>query len=187
LIGLPFDQVARKMKLLMHICCGPCTIYPLKELRTQGHEVAGIFYNPNIHPYQEYKRRLQTLNDYAAKTFLNVFYPEGYALEEFLRQIVFKENDRCEYCLQHRLKFTAETALSGKYDGFTTTLLYSKYQKHDLIRDIGEHFGKQLGILFYYQDFRIGWADGVKISRELEMYRQQYCGCIYSEKERFYK
>jgi predicted adenine nucleotide alpha hydrolase (AANH) superfamily ATPase len=175
------------MKLLMHICCGPCTIYPLKELRTQGHEVAGIFYNPNIHPYQEHQRRKQTLNDYAAKTFLNVFYPEGYALEEFLRQVVFKENDRCEYCLQHRLKFTAETALSDKYDGFTTTLLYSKYQKHDLIRDIGEHFGKQLGIPFYYQDFRIGWVEGVKISKELEMYRQQYCGCIYSEKERFYK
>lgn len=175
------------MKLLMHICCGPCTIYPLKELRTQGHEVAGVFYNPNIHPYQEYQRRLQTLNDYAAKSFLNIFCPEGYPLEEFLRQIVFKENDRCKYCLQHRLKYTAEMALADKYDGFTTTLLYSKYQKHDLIREIGEHVSRQLGIPFCYQDFRAGWAEGVKISKELGMYRQQYCGCIYSEKERFYK
>jgi hypothetical protein len=175
------------MKLLMHICCGPCTIYPLKELRIQGHEVAGVFYNPNIHPYQEYQRRLQTLNDYAAKTFLKTYCPEGYLLEEFLRQIVFKENDRCKYCLQHRLKYTAEMALADKYDGFTTTLLYSKYQKHDLIREIGEHLSWQVGIPFYYQDFRAGWAEGVKISKELDMYRQPYCGCIYSEKERFYK
>ncbi len=175
------------MKLLMHICCGPCTIYPLKELRIRGHEVAGLFYNPNIHPYQEYQRRLQTLNDYAARTFLNIFCPEGYPLEEFLRQVAFKENDRCEYCLQHRLQYAAEMALADKFDGFTTTLLYSRYQKHDLIREIGEHIGMQLGIPFYYQDFRTGWAEGVRISRELEMYRQPYCGCIYSEKDRFYK
>jgi epoxyqueuosine reductase len=175
------------MKLLMHICCGPCTIYPLKELRTQGHEVTGVFYNPNIHPYQEYQRRLQTLNNYAARAFLNIICPEGYPLEEFLRNVVFKEKERCEYCLQDRLKYTAEMAAADKYDGFTTTLLYSKYQKHDLIREIGEHFSRRLGILFLYQDFRVGWAEGVRISRELEMYRQPYCGCIYSEKERFYK
>jgi epoxyqueuosine reductase len=175
------------MKILMHICCGPCTIYPLKELRTKGHEVSGIFYNPNIHPYQEYQRRLQTLNNYAIKAYLNVVYPDDYPLEEFLRQTAYKENDRCEYCLQSRLRFTAEMAAAEKYDGFTSTLLYSKYQKHDLIREIGEHFGKQLGISFYYEDFRTGWAEGVRISRELDMYRQPYCGCIYSEKERFYK
>jgi hypothetical protein len=159
----------------------------LKELRTQGHEVVGIFHNPNIHPYQEYQRRLQTLNDYAAKAFFKVLCSDGYPMEEFLRQIVFKENDRCEYCLQIRLKYTAEMAMTEKYDGFTTTLLYSKYQKHDLIREIGEHFSRQTGIPFYYQDFREGWADGVKISKELDMYRQPYCGCIYSEKERYYK
>lgn len=175
------------MKLLMHICCGPCTIYPLKELRVQGHEVTGVFFNPNIHPYQEYLRRRQTLNDYAAKAFLNIICAEDYPLEEFLRKVVFKENERCEYCLRHRLQYAAEMALADKYDGFTTTLLYSKYQKHDLIREIGEHVGGQLGIPFYYRDFRSGWAEGVKISRELGMYRQQYCGCIYSEKERFYK
>jgi predicted adenine nucleotide alpha hydrolase (AANH) superfamily ATPase len=175
------------MKLLMHICCGPCTIYPLKVLRLQGHEVEGVFYNPNIHPYQEYQRRLETLNDYAAKAFVNIICPAGYHLEEFLRQVAFKEDERCQYCLQDRLRHTAELALSNKYDGFTTTLLYSKYQKHDLIRELGEHLGKQLGVDFYYQDFRTGWNEGVKISKELNMYRQPYCGCIYSEKERFYK
>ena len=175
------------MKLLMHICCGPCTIYPLKELRIQGHEVTGVFYNPNIHPYQEYQKRRQTLGDYADKAFLNVIWTEGYPLEEFLRGIAFKENERCAYCLVDRLKYTAQLAIREKYDGYTTTLLYSKYQKHDLIREIGENLSRQLGIFFYYQDFRTGWAEGVKISKELGMYRQPYCGCIYSEKERFYK
>ena len=175
------------MKLLMHICCGPCTIYPLKELRIQEHEVTGVFYNPNIHPYQEYQKRRQTLGDYADKAFLNVIWTEGYPLEEFLRGIAFKEKERCAYCLVDRLKYTAQLAIREKYDGYTTTLLYSKYQKHDLIREIGENLSRQLGIFFYYQDFRTGWAEGVKISKEMGMYRQPYCGCIYSEKERFYK
>ena len=78
-------------------------------------------------------------------------------------------------------------AIREKYDGFTTTLLYSKYQKHDLIKEIGKTLSQQLGIFFYYQDFRVGWAEGVKISKELDMYRQPYCGCIYSEKQRYYK
>jgi predicted adenine nucleotide alpha hydrolase (AANH) superfamily ATPase len=84
-------------------------------------------------------------------------------------------------------RVTVELAIREKYDGFTTTLLYSKYQKHDLIREIGKNLSQQLGIFFYYQDFRTGWDEGVKISKELCMYRQPYCGCIYSEKQRFYK
>ncbi|HDQ03708.1 MAG TPA: epoxyqueuosine reductase QueH [Deltaproteobacteria bacterium] len=175
------------MKLLMHICCGPCTIYPLKELRTHGHEVTGLFYNPNIHPYQEYQKRRQTLNDYASKVLLNVIWPEGYLLEEFLRQAVFKEDERCTYCLHERLRYTAEIGIKERYDAFTTTLLCSKYQKHDLIREIGDEVSRKIGISFYYQDFRVGWSEGVKISREIGLYRQGYCGCIYSEKERYYK
>jgi len=176
------------MKVLMHICCGPCTIYPLKELRTQGHEVTGFFYNPNIHPYQEYQRRRQTLGDYADKTFLNVVWQEGYPLEEFLRAVAtFNKEERCAFCLRDRLAYTAQLALNDKYDGFTTTLLYSKYQKHDLIREIGKSLSQQLGIFFHYQDFRTGWQEGIKISKDLEMYRQPYCGCIYSEKERYYR
>lgn len=176
------------MKMLMHICCGPCTIYPLKELRTQGHEVTGVFYNPNIHPYQEYRKRSQTLRDYADKTFLNMIWPEGYPLEDFLRAVSgMKENERCAFCLRSRLTYTAELAINEKYDCFTTTLLYSKYQKHDLIREIAKDLSQKFGIFFYYQDFRTGWNEGIKISKELEMYRQPYCGCIYSEKDRYYK
>lgn len=175
------------MKLLMHICCGPCTIYPLKELRTHGHDVTGLFYNPNIHPYLEFSHRKQTLRDYAEKILLNVIWPDGYPLEEFLRQVAARPEGRCVYCLSDRLKYTAELAKKENFDAFTSTLLYSRYQKHDLIREIGETLGQQIGIHFHYQDFRKGWDEGVKISKELAMYRQQYCGCIYSEKERFYK
>jgi len=175
------------MKLLMHICCGPCTIFPLKELRTSGHEVTGVFYNPNIHPYQEYLRRRQTLQEYAQKAFLNVIWPATYPLEEFLREVSGRDKERCNYCLSDRLKHTAQMAKNQNYDGFTSTLLYSRYQKHDLIKEIGENLSREFGIFFYYHDFRVGWSEGVKISKELGMYRQPYCGCIYSEKERFYK
>jgi hypothetical protein len=113
---------------------------------------------------------------------------EDYPLEEYLRAVAgLKEDERCAFCLRDRLAFTAELAIKEKYDGFTTTLLYSKYQKHDLIREIGKNLSQQLGIFFYYQDFRAGWDEGIKISKELDMYRQPYCGCIYSEKQRFYK
>ncbi len=175
------------MKILMHICCGPCTIYPLKELRTHGCDVTGLYYNPNIHPYMEFKRRKQTLLEYAEKAFLSMIWPPGYPIEEFLREVAPREEERCLYCVRSRLQFTAEMALREKYGAFTTTLLCSKYQKHDLIKEVGEELGRRLGIDFYYNDFRQGWDEGVKISRELELYRQPYCGCIYSEKERYYR
>lgn len=175
------------MKLLMHICCGPCTIYPLKALRTHGHDVTGLFYNPNIHPYLEYARRKQTLQDYAEKILLNVVWTEGYPLEVFLRNVASSPEERCAYCLTDRLRFTAEQAVKENYDAFTSTLLYSRFQKHDLIREAGDNLSRQLGINFFYEDFRVGWNEGVKISKELGMYRQPYCGCIYSEKERFCK
>ncbi len=175
------------MKLLMHICCGPCTIYPLKSLRTQGHEVAGYFYNPNIHPYREYERRRQTLEAYAEKILLKVSWAESYELEEFLMHVATRPRERCVYCLTRRLRQTAKQASEGKYDAFTSTLLYSRFQKHDLIRELGEALGREQGVPFFYQDFREGWNEGVRISKEMEMYRQPYCGCVYSEKERYCK
>lgn len=175
------------MKLLMHICCGPCTIYPLKALRTHGHDVTGLFYNPNIHPYLEYARRKQTLQDYAEKILLNVIWTEGYPLEDFLRHVAENPDKRCIYCLTDRLKFTAELARKENFDAFTSTLLYSRFQQHDLIRETGENLSRQMGIPFFYEDFRGGWNEGVRISKEMEMYRQPYCGCVYSEKERFCK
>lgn len=174
------------MKILLHICCAPCTIYPLKILREGGHNILGFFYNPNIHPYLEYKRRFDTLQEYADSMELKVVSNEGYPMEEFLRGVVFREDDRCRYCYYLRLEKAVNIAKRGNMDGFTTTLLYSKFQDHEMIKGIGESLSKKYGIEFFYEDFRKGWKEGIRISKELGMYRQQYCGCIYSEKERFY-
>jgi hypothetical protein len=175
------------MKLLLHICCAPCAIYPLQVLREEGMEVHGFFYNPNIHPYQEFQLRLLALQEYAPAVSLPLRVDGRYDVEEFLRLVVFREAERCRFCYVMRLQAAALAARQGKFDAFTATLLYSRYQKHDLIREIGEQIGHEVGVPFYYADFRPGWQEGISQSRQLGLYRQQYCGCLYSEKERFYK
>jgi len=173
------------MKILLHICCAPCAIYPVRILR-KDMTVMGYFYPHNIHPYAECIKRKDTLVQYAEGIGLPVIFENGYDLEGFLRNVAFREADRCEYCYHARLKATALIARRGKFDCFTTTLLYSKFQKHDRIKLLGQSIGKSVGIPFYYEDFRTGWKEGVAESKALGMYRQQYCGCIYSEKERYH-
>jgi len=171
----------------MHICCAPCAIYPVKLLRQDGLETMGFFYRHNIHPFSECLRRQETLEAYAATIDLRVIYQEGYDLEGFLRSVAFRESDRCTYCYHDRLRSTALVAKRGRFDYFSSTLLYSKFQKHEAIKAIGESVGRSVGIPFLYHDFRIGWKDGIEESKRQGLYRQQYCGCIYSEKERYYK
>ena len=175
------------MKILLHICCAPCTIYPLEILRKEARQVKGVFFNPNIHPYLEYKKRLDAVREYTAREGLEVAVAEGYPIEDFLQKTAFMGKDRCSYCYEVRLRRTAAEARKGFFDAFTSTLLYSRHQKHDLIRLAGETIAREMKIPFYYKDFRVGWEDGVRISKETGMYRQKYCGCIYSEKERFFK
>ncbi len=173
------------MKMLVHICCAPCAIYPIASLRRKNVELMGYFYPHNIHPFTESEKRRQTLEAYARKQDIKVVYEQGYDVEGFLRKIVFREGDRCRICYFERLTAAAHIARKGRFSHFTTTLLYSKFQKHDLIRSIGESVGKNIGVEFYYEDFRVGWKEGIAASKAMEMYRQPYCGCIYSEKERF--
>jgi len=175
------------MKILLHICCAPCAIYPVSILRNEGMEVMGFFYRHNIHPFTECIKREDTLKNWADQIDLKVIYQEGYDLEGFLQKMTFRENNRCRICYHDRLTSTALMAKHGKFDYFSTTLLYSKFQNHDMIRSIGEAAGKKAGVGFYYHDFRKGWKQGIEDSKQLGMYRQQYCGCIYSEKERFFK
>ena len=175
------------MKLLLHICCAPCSIYPLGEVKAKGMDVMGFFYRHNIHPFTECLKREETLKQYAKITDLNVIYQNDYDIEAFIQHVVFREKDRCAYCYHARLEATAKLAKHGKFDAFSSTLLYSKFQKHDMIADIGESVGKSVGVDFYYEDFRKGWKTGIEKSKEMDMYRQQYCGCIYSEKERYYR
>lgn len=174
------------MKVLLHICCANCALYPRQELKKKGFEVFGFFYNPNIHPYQEYQRRLEAVKEFAGRVGLRMIYRDEYGLEDFLRQVVFRESERCRHCYYSRLEATAQVGRKGKFDYFTTTLLYSKQQKHDLIKEIGNSLGKQHGVKFYAEDFRQGWQKGIAASQEMKLYRQQYCGCIYSERDRFY-
>jgi len=173
------------MKVLLHTCCGPCSIYPVSSLREEGHELRGYFYNPNIHPFTEFNKRLETLQDYAGKIQLPLIVDEAYELDEFLRQAVFREGERCRFCYAMRLKRAAQVARKGSFEAFTTTLLVSTFQKHQLIADIGSAIGEEVGIPFLYRDFRPGYKEAVQISKAEGMYRQQYCGCIYSERDRY--
>ena len=173
------------MKILLHVCCGPCSIYPRSNLREAGHEVWGYFFNPNIHPYLEFQQRLDTFREYALQNELPTIINEEYALEDFLRRVVFREEERCRFCYHLRLQKTAQIAKRGKFDAFTTTLLVSPFQKHELIKEIAFSISQEVGLPFYYQDFREGFREGVLESKEKKMYRQQYCGCVFSEKERY--
>jgi predicted adenine nucleotide alpha hydrolase (AANH) superfamily ATPase len=175
------------MKVLLHICCGPCAIVPTQRLREKDHEVMGYFFRSNIHPYTECLKREETLRNYADQIDLRVVYQPEYDLEEFLRNVVYRESNRCRLCYHERLRSAALIAKRGRFDAFTSTLLYSKFQNHELIKSIGESVGKTVGLPFYYEDFRSGWKAGVEASKQMGMYRQQYCGCIYSEKERYFK
>ena len=173
------------MKILLHLCCVNCGIYPLEQIKAKGHEVIGFFFNPNIHPYQEYQKRLEALKQYSEKAGLEVVYRDEYLLEEFLRNVSQKPEERCPYCYSVRLEATAREAKKRGFDQFSTTLLQSTHQNHQLIKETGERMAREVGIPFYYEDFRQGWKRGVEVSKAMGLYRQQYCGCVYSEKERY--
>lgn len=175
------------MRILLHVCCGPCTVYPLDVLRREGLEVSGLFYNPNIHPFREFRQRIQALEELARRTGFAVEIRREYGLRHFLRQVVFHEDERCGLCYGMRLAAAAEHAAAVRADAFSTTLLYSRYQNHDLIRQQGEALGRQYGVPFYYRDFRQGWQEGIDGAIAMGLYRQPYCGCIYSEQERYDK
>lgn len=172
------------MKILVHTCCANCLIYPLKILREKGFIVHSYFYN-HIHPFTEFKKRLDTLKYYTELENVNLIVREKYELKRFLQNTVFREEKRCFFCYHSRLEATAKLAKKSNFDYFTTTLLYSKHQKHEIIKDICYSLEKKFKIKFFYYDFRSGWKEGIEKSKELNLYRQQYCGCIYSEAERY--
>lgn len=175
------------MRTLLHVCCGPCAIYPLRRLREQGHEVTGLFYNPNIHPFQEFSRRLDAVRQFAETSGFVVEFDDRYGLQDYLRQVVFHEEERCPRCYEMRLVRTAEMAATEGFEAFTTTLLYSKYQNHRLLHERCEQLAEAHGVSFLYEDFRLGWQQGIDESIGMGLYRQPYCGCIYSEQERYDK
>jgi len=175
------------MNILLHVCCGPCSVYPLDSLRSQGHRVSGYFFNPNIHPYREFKRRIGALVEFSRQMDFPVEIDRNYGLTEYLRQVVFNENKRCSLCYDMRLEPTVKFGLEQGADAFSTTLLYSKYQNHQLLTEKCELLADKHGLPFFYQDFREGWQQGIDGAIAMDLYRQPYCGCIYSEQERYDK
>lgn len=173
------------MNVLLHICCGPCALYPLAVLRGEGITVSGWFYNHNIHPYQEYARRRDAARTMAELEGVAFVVRDEYRLEEFLANVAAEPERRCAYCYASRLDAAAAEARARGCDAFTSSLFYSRYQNHELMRQKAEEAAQRHGVAFLYRDFRSGWQEGIRRSKELGLYRQQYCGCIYSEKERY--
>jgi predicted adenine nucleotide alpha hydrolase (AANH) superfamily ATPase len=160
-------------------------LYPLKTLFSRGIEIKGLWLNPNIHPYTEYRMRLDSLQKLQKEWSLDIEFVDHYGLKEFIRAVVHNEENRCAFCYSMRLEKTAKAASMMGLDGFTTSLLVSPYQKFDMILNIGKEMGKRYSIPFYFEDFRPGWKEGIRLSKELGLYRQKYCGCVYSEMERY--
>ncbi len=176
------------MKLLMHTCCAPCSVYCIDSLRLEGIEPTLFWYNPNIHPYIEYKTRRDCLKDYAKNVNVELIIKEDYGLDEFCKNVVNDIPNRCvNYCYLKRLGETVRFAKENGYDAFTTTLLVSPYQKHEELKIVCEALAKEAGIEFLYRDFRVGFREGQAKARELGLYMQKYCGCIFSEEERYQK
>jgi len=172
------------MRLLLHTCCAPCLIYPLERLMEKWFEVTGFFYNPNIHPFDEYEKRRQAIENFTKLNNVEVIFPE-YEPAEFFQAVYQNEkNGRCSICWSLRLKATAKTAKEKGFTHFSTTLLVSPYQDQELLKNIGNDISKKEGIEFYYEDFRTGFKKAHDIARAQNIYCQKYCGCLYSEVER---
>jgi len=178
----------------------------VKMLREAGHEVTGYFANPNIHPVSEYLRRREAMEQAASCLDMPVIWQDDvYNLSGWLAEVHSRgiaanpDGARCAYCYATRLTLTAATAQACGFDAFTSSLLYSRYQRHELIREEGEKAaalvappgqGEPVKTVdaaprFLYMDFRPGWQEGINISKEWGLYRQNYCACIFSEEERF--
>lgn len=178
------------MKLLLHICCGPCLFYPWQVLQRKNINTTGYFFNPNIHPFREFERRTEALRTVAERFRLAVIWDEvGYGLDRWFNAVGDKHDQerRCPACYRLRLDASARMAANRGMDAFTTTLLYSRYQRHDLIAEAGREFAARHGVKFYYHDFRQGWKEGIRMAVDSGIYRQPYCGCLFSERERYAK
>lgn len=174
------------MKFLLHICCARCAIYPVKKLKS-NYELIGYYFNPNIQPATEYLLRGESLLDYAKSEDMELLIGE-YTPYTHLKSTINQLENRCEICYTIRLTETAKKARELGCYYFSTTLLSSPYQNHFKIKEIGERIAEDLGdIEFYYEDFRVGWKEAQKIADEMNIYKQKYCGCLFSEYERFQK
>ncbi len=177
-----------KMKLLMHACCAPCSVYCIDKLREENIEPTAFWYNPNIHPYKEYEARRECLKEYTKSIGVECIVEDEYGLDEFCKNVSNNLDSRCvDYCYPIRLRKTFEYAKQNGYDTVTTSLLYSIYQKHEYIKFLCDKYSKEYEIEFLYRDFRYGFWKGHNKAKELGLYMQKYCGCVFSEEDRYLK
>jgi predicted adenine nucleotide alpha hydrolase (AANH) superfamily ATPase len=174
--------------LFLHVCCGPCAAYPLERLKADRPDLKPEmwFYNPNIHPRAEFQRRRDSLAYFAARSGLTVDFSPPYEASDFLAALgpAPSPPGRCRICYARRLAAAAAEAARRGRRLFGSTLAFSRHQNHDLIIEEGRRAAADHGLDFYYEDWRPGWRRGHEIAREMGLYRQNYCGCIYSELER---
>ena len=175
------------MKTLLHICCAPCANMCIDELRQDGQELTGYWYNPNIHPFTEYRARRNCLRDYAGTIALPLVERDDYGLRPFVRAVAEDIEGRCVKCYEMRLFAAAEYAAANRFDSFTSSLFISPYQNHELLKEVGERAADEFHIRFQYRDFRPLFRQGQERARELGFYMQKYCGCVFSEQERYLK
>jgi predicted adenine nucleotide alpha hydrolase (AANH) superfamily ATPase len=161
------------------MCCAPCSVYPVSVLQQENIEIHGFFYNPNIHPKEEFLRRKENVDKFSLLKGIPVYCSDDF-LQEKWENFKGAEDDRCTMCYSIRMEKAALFAKENGFDAFTTSLLVSPYQKHDLIKEIGMYYAKKHGVDFYYRDFRPGFRNGQQQAKELGLYRQKFCGCIIS-------
>lgn len=176
------------MRILLHICCGPCSIMPIRQLLAEGHELSGWFYNPNIHPLGEYLKRREGAVQVAAFHNIPLLFAQDmpeYDVNAWAREALTYPKGRCSYCRESRFDAAAGAARELGFDAFCSSLLYSRRQNHEGMREAGENASQKWGVDFLYRDFRPFWQEGINASKELGIYRQQWCGCVFSEEERY--
>ena len=174
-------------KVLLHCCCAPCSVSCIEPLRQEGIEPTAFWYNPNIHPFKEYESRRDCLVEYTEKIGIPLIVKEEYGLREFVKNVVEDIDARCVYCYEHRLEETAKYAKENGFDAFTSTLFASIYQNHEMMKAAAEKYAKLYGVEFLYRDFRPNFREGNKKARDEGLYMQKYCGCVFSEEDRYIK
>lgn len=175
------------MSILLHTCCAPCSVACVKELRSEGIEPVSYWYNPNIHPLKEYRMRRVTLEEYARSIGMRLIINNEYGLRKFIEGIYPDFNHRCGFCYTIRMEETARYAAEHGFEAFSSTLLISPYQNHELLKKVAEEQAARFGVKFLYRDFRPWFKEGQEEARSLGLYMQKYCGCIFSEEERYTK
>lgn len=195
-IGQITESGGEAPRLLLHSCCAPCSSYVLEYL-SRYFSITVLYYNPNIFPKEEYqyrieeqKRLIHALNESGVGNEIS-FLSTEYEPEKFYDTVKGHEQDReggqrCFLCYELRLREAAEYAAAGGFDYFTTTLSISPLKNADKLNEIGGRLSEETGIAYLYSDFkkRNGYKRSVELSEKYQLYRQDYCGCIYSKNER---